>query len=104
MTTSVTDDQEHGRYLLSEDGEEVGLLTYRLGAGLMDLVHTEVDPGHGGRGLAGILVRTVLDDARARGLGVLPHCPYVAEYIGDHRDEYLDLVPEDRRSEFGLDG
>jgi len=104
MTIAVTDDREHSRYLLREDGEEVGLLTYELRAGLLDLLHTEVDPDHGGRGLAGLLVRTVLDDARARGLGVLPHCPYVTRFIADHRDEYLDLVPEDERSRFGLGG
>jgi hypothetical protein len=34
---------------------------------------------------------------------VLPSCPYVAEFIGRHRDEYLDLVPVDRRSQFGFD-
>ncbi len=33
---------------------------------------------------------------------MLPHCPYVAQFIGGHRDDYLDLVPEDRRRQFGL--
>ena len=103
MTTAVTDDREHKRYLISEDGEQVGLMTYRLRSGLIELLHTEVDPDHGGRGLAGTLVRTVLDDARARGLEVVPLCPYVAEFIGEHRDAYLDLVPEGQRDQFGLD-
>ena len=62
-----------------------------------------MDPDHRGRGLAGVLVRPVLDDARARGLAVLPHCPYVAAFIDGHREEYLDLVPVDRRAQFGLD-
>jgi hypothetical protein len=44
----------------------------------------------------------VLDDARARGLDVLPHCPYVAAFVDGHREEYLDLVPRDRRAQFGL--
>jgi len=102
MTTAVTDNRERQRYEIAEDGEQVGFVTYRLGHGLIDFVHTEVDPDHGGRGLAGILVRAALDDARARGLAVLPHCPYVAAFIGGHREEYLDLVPEERRNEFGL--
>jgi hypothetical protein len=34
---------------------------------------------------------------------VLPHCPYVADFIGGHRADYLHLVPEDRRAQFGLD-
>lgn len=102
MTTAVTDDRERKRYVITEDGEQVGFVTYRLQAGLIDLIHTEIDPDHAGRGLAGVLVRTVLDDARDRGLAVLPHCPYVAQFIGGHRDDYLDLVPADRRRQFGL--
>jgi len=102
MTTAVTDEPGRKRYVITEDGEQVGFVTYRLQTGLIDLIHTEVDPDHAGRGLAGVLVRTVLDDARDRGLAVLPHCPYVARYIGGHRADYLDLVPEDRRRQFGL--
>ena len=102
MTTEVTDDRARARYEITEDGDLVGVLTYRTAPGVIDLVHSEVDPDHGGRGLAGILVRFALDDARARGLAVLPHCSYVAKFIGGHADEYLDLVPEPRRAQFGL--
>ena len=102
MTTEVTDDRARSRFEITEDGARVGFLTYRTAPGVLDLVHTEVDPDHGGRGLAGIMVRYALDDARARGLAVLPHCPYVARFIGEHTDEYLDLVPEARRAQFGL--
>lgn len=104
MITAVTDNRERKRYEITEGGEQVGFVNYRLRAELIDLIHTEIDPDHGGRGLAGILIRTVLDDARARGLAVLPQCPYVAQFIGEHRDEYLDLVPEDQRGRFGLVG
>lgn len=102
MATAVTDNRERDRFEIREDGQEVGFLTYQLRPGLIDIIHTEIDPDHGGRGLAGVLVRAVLDDARKRGMGVIPRCPYVAEFIGGHRDKYLDLVPEDRRSGFGL--
>jgi len=102
VTTDVRDDPKRNRYEIYEEGRQVGMATYRLGRGSIDFIHTEVDPDHGGRGLAGILVRAALDDARARGLAVLPHCPYVAKFIGGHRDEYLDLVPEERRDQFGL--
>jgi predicted GNAT family acetyltransferase len=102
MTTEVRDDPGRHRYEIFEDGEQVGMATYRLGTGSIEFMHTEVDPDHGGRGLAGILVRAALDDARIRGLAVLPHCSYVANFIGGRRDEYLELVPEDRRDQFGL--
>ena len=33
---------------------------------------------------------------------MLPFCPFVNSYIAEHRDEYLDLVPESHREEFDL--
>ncbi len=103
MITEVTDHPDRRRYEVTEDDELVGLTTYRLSEGVIDLDHTEVDPARRGRGLAAVLVGAVLDDARSRGLAVLPHCPYVADFIGGHRADYLHLVPEDRRAQFGLD-
>jgi hypothetical protein len=32
---------------------------------------------------------------------VLPYCPYVTSWIRKH-PEYVDLVPGDRRGDFGL--
>jgi uncharacterized protein len=102
VSTEVYDRPERGRFEIEEDGVPVGLVTYRLSGATLDLLHAEVDPVHRGRGLAALLVRSVLDGARSRGLEVLPHCPYVAAFIDGHREEYLDLVPVDRRDQFGL--
>ena len=55
-------------------------------------VHTEIDDAFGGRGLASVLIKQMLDEMRTRGLGVLPQCPFVRRYISRHQ-EYLDLVP-----------
>ena len=46
--------------------------------------------------------KVVLDAARDEGLAVLPYCPFTAGYIRNHRDDYVDLVPEDKRAKFGL--
>ena len=67
----------------------------------ISLVHTEVDPRFQGAGLATRLARFSLDDARKRHLAVLPFCPYILSWIKKH-PEYTDLVPEDRRADFGL--
>jgi predicted GNAT family acetyltransferase len=37
------------------------------------------------------LVRQVLDEVRARGLTMVPQCPFVASYLRRH-PEYTDLV------------
>ena len=63
---------------------------------MISLLHTEIEPAYQGKGLATHLARYSLDDARKRGLGVLPFCPYINSWIKKH-PEYTDLVPEDRR-------
>ena len=85
------DSPSHHRYELRSGDEVVGFIAYRLGDGVITLVHTEVDPAHSGQGHAATLARGALDDARSRGLRVVPSCPYVASYVEKHA-EYADLV------------
>jgi hypothetical protein len=99
--TSVTDDPEQSRYELRVAGELAGFLTYKRRGDQISLIHTEVEPPFQGKGLATHLARFSLDDARKRGLAILPFCPYVNSWIRKHPD-YADLVPPDRRAEFGL--
>ena len=91
MDIVFVDSPDHHRYELRSGDEVVGFLVYRLGDGVITLVHTEVDPAHEGQGHAATLARGALDDARSRGLRVVPSCPYVASYIEKH-PEYADLV------------
>ena len=42
-------------------------------------------------GLGSRLVQRALDDLRARGLALVPLCPFVADFVGRH-PEYADLV------------
>jgi uncharacterized protein len=97
----VTDNETESRFEIRVGGELAGFVEYILDGSLIDLVHTEVDRRFRGGGLAGQLTRTSLDSARARGLAVLPTCPFIRSWIHKH-PEYKDLVPEDRRPAFGL--
>jgi predicted GNAT family acetyltransferase len=99
----VVDVDARHRYEIRVDGETAGYAEYhrRGGSSTISFTHTVVDDAHAGQGLAGRLARAALDDARARGLAVLPFCPFVRSWIAKHPD-YVDLVPEDRRGEFEL--
>jgi predicted GNAT family acetyltransferase len=90
----VVDNPAQLRYELRVDGALAGFLAYRLEPGTVVLVHTDVDPAYEGRGLGGRLVRGALDDLRARGLLLVPLCPFVASYLRRH-PEYADLVVGD---------
>ena len=101
-SASVRDNPAQSRYEIHDGEQLVGFTTYRLGDGQISFLHTEVAPEFGGRGLAKQLVTEELEDARRRGLAVLPFCPYVAKVIAQNLETYLDLVPEAERHGFRL--
>ena|SRR5689334_17489453 len=98
---TVADERDASRYVIDADGSRAGLLNYRLNGEQIALLHTEIDPAVERRGLGSELAGFVLDDARERGLAVLPYCPFVRHYIAEH-PEYRELVPAAARDRFGL--
>ncbi|HEX3956241.1 MAG TPA: GNAT family N-acetyltransferase [Trebonia sp.] len=101
----IVDNPAESRFELYVGDERAGLVQYDVGGHQdgepISILHTEVADRFQGMGLASKLVRSVLDEARARGLAVLPYCPYTKSWIAKHPD-YVDLVPRDRRAQFGL--
>lgn len=83
--------KSHGRFALMIDGREVAVVDYRRLPGTWNIVHTYTEPASRGYGVASDLIREVLNAAREEGVTVIPTCPYVAWWIGEHRD-YEDLV------------
>ena len=98
---TITDRPDEAQYVLDIDGRRAGYLTYRRSEHEIALLHAEVEPSMRNEGLASRLIEFTLDDARARGLRVLPYCPFVRYFI-DHHGEYLDLVPREAQARFGL--
>jgi predicted GNAT family acetyltransferase len=92
MNTEVRNNPALYRYELWVDGKLAGYAQYGLGRGRIAFVHTEVYEPHESLGLGTQLARVALDDARLRGLMVMAYCPFIAEFIEGHLDEYGDLV------------
>src|SRR3954452_1974534 len=101
MEIEVADNPAEQRYEIHADGELAGFTAYRERPKGLAFTHTEVFDQFEGKGIGSKLVAATLDDVRARGLEVLPICPFVKSYIERHR-EYVDLVPESERERFGL--
>ncbi len=97
----IVDDKEQSRYEAHLGGETVAIADYVKQPGIVSFTHTETFAGHRGQGIAGKVIDRALRDARDEGLDVVPFCSFVADYVGAH-EEFLGLVPEDRRPEFGL--
>jgi uncharacterized protein len=91
---TVSDNPAELRYEALAGDELLGEIRYRTEPGLVVLVHTDVAPSAEGTGVGSLLVKGALDDIRARGLRVVPVCPFVAAYIRRHPD-YADLVGVD---------
>jgi uncharacterized protein len=77
----VVDVPEAGRYEARLGGRRVGVAAYHVTDGRVVFPHTEVEPALEGRGIASRLARRALDDARARGLKVVPACSFFHMYI-----------------------
>jgi predicted GNAT family acetyltransferase len=97
----ISDATERNRFIATLDGEQAGFIVYRLRPGLLALIHTEVEERFEGHGIGGRLARFALEQARAKGLEVLPFCPFVNEWMKRH-PAYSDLVPPAYRANFGL--
>ena len=97
----VTDRPDSGRFEIAVDGQVAGFAAYHSVGDNLDFTHTEIDDRFEGRGLGSILIRAALEATRERGMGVLPHCPFVRSFIERH-PEYIELVPPLRRRQFGL--
>jgi predicted GNAT family acetyltransferase len=90
----IVDNPDELRYEIWLGEARAGFIAYDIEPGTITLIHTEVDPAFGGQGLGGRLVNGALDDIRARGLRLVPLCPFVRAHLRRH-PEYNDLVGRD---------
>jgi hypothetical protein len=87
---TITNNTAAGQFE-SPTAHGTAILKYVVRGNVIDLVHTVVPQEAEGQGIGAALVRAALDDARAKGLKVMPSCPFVHSYVKRHR-EYADLI------------
>lgn len=90
MADEARDVPERHRFELVVDGI-TAFAEYRLFSGGIEFYHTIVPEALGGKGIGSRLVKSALDQVRARGLKVKPTCPFFEAYIKKH-PEYQDMV------------
>ena len=90
MPSSVIDNPAEHRFELKA-GDLVAVASYALAPGVITFTHTEVPPALSGQGIGSRLAHGALEQVRARGLKVVPQCPFIAAYIAKH-PEFSDLV------------
>ena len=88
----VTRNEDENRWEARIGGELAAFAAYHLTDELIVFTHTEVEPEFEGRGVAGVLARTALDEVAAEGSRkVMPLCPFIKAWIQRHPD-YMKLV------------
>ena len=93
---TITDNPDAGRFEARIAGQ-LAVAAYRRSGDRIIFTHTEVPDALEGHGIAGKLVRTALDAARADQLKVVPLCEFVTSYIRRHQ-EYVDLVDPEHQA------
>jgi predicted GNAT family acetyltransferase/glutaredoxin len=81
LDVQIRDNRAESRYELVREGEVIGHANYRVEDDRLVVPYVEVEPRHGGRGYGSTLCAGLLEDARGRGLTVIPVCPFLAWYM-----------------------
>lgn len=92
MPEAFRDNEERERFELDVDGP-IAFVTYRKIEGAITLVHTEVPPELGGRGIGSKLGRATLDAVRAQGHKLSVECDFIRNFMRKS-PEYNDLLAE----------
>jgi uncharacterized protein len=100
IDSSIRDNTEAHRYEMPVD-EELAVVIYNLSGQNLMITETLVPEALEGQGIASRLARHVLDDARTRGLLILPVCPFFSAYLQKH-PEHADVVHPTYRQILGL--
>jgi hypothetical protein len=102
LQLTIRDNRDKHRFEADLGDGSFAIAEYTLPAGKIMFTHTEVPPGHEGKGIGTALIRFALDSARGRGLKVIPICPFFSAYMMKHAD-VQDLLEPAWRTKWGLD-
>ena len=81
-------------WLEDDNGKQIALLDHpEVRPGVVNIVHTEVDPSLGGQGIAGKITQAVAEDLCKKGLKAELTCSYAIRWFAKH-PEYADILAD----------
>ncbi len=90
MAENFRDNDARERFELEVEGH-TAFVTYRRSPDTITLIHTEVPPELGGKGVGSKLARATLDAVRAQGRKLTVECDFIRNLMGKHT-AYNDLL------------
>ena len=94
LVLEVTDNKSRQRFETIVNGKPA-FVNYAIRNGRLELIHTFVAHDLRGHGVGRVLVRSVLEIARARRMKIVPKCEFVQKYLS-RNPEFADVVAEGR--------
>jgi len=88
---TLRNNTDRHRYELVADDKVVGFVDYAVSGDTVIFQHTEVEPGHEGKGYGSTLAKQALDDVVANNRKILVRCRFIAAYVNRH-PEYASAV------------
>ncbi len=95
----ILNEKGRGAFLLTENGEKLAEMVVAIDEEYLFVYHTEVDPKAEGKGLAKILLNTMVAKAREKHIKVVPLCPYVHAQFRRHPQEFADVWDGDEAAD-----
>ena len=90
MTENFRDNEDRNRFELDVEGS-TAFVVYQKSPGAITLLHTEVPPQLGGKGIGSKIARATLDAVRAQGRKLTVECEFIQSFMAKH-GEYNDLL------------
>jgi predicted GNAT family acetyltransferase len=94
---TVRDNRAAMRFEAEVEGH-LAILTYKFTDEGIVIVHTEVPKPIEGRGIASLLFKAALAEARKEGRNVVPVCPAFVAYVKRHAETHDIVAPSSRRA------
>ncbi|MEO8769163.1 MAG: GNAT family N-acetyltransferase [Ferruginibacter sp.] len=92
MLIQNKEENNRGMFYVENDGEQLAEMDYSLSAGIMTIIHTEVDEKLKGKNVGLMLVNHAAEHARANHLKIIPICPFAKKVFDKRREEYKDVL------------
>ena len=86
------DENKKGRFYNLDNLEEIARHEVHIAGNILLAIHTEVNPGHEGKGLAKKLFLEMVNYARQNQLKIKAFCPYVQAQFKKSPEAYADVV------------
>lgn len=105
MSIKIKQDPKNEKFILEDNGREIGKMLYYEEYGILTLNHTRVDDDYKGKHLGDLLVDFAIEYAKKNNLKVNAVCGFARKVLEENKDKYgeeLLAEPIDETGEFQL--